>query len=294
MKRWAVRLFVFGAALVFCLPAFSQEQEKIELGEPEAVSLLGEELYALPAGPKEIAGMEESAAQMRQLVVLEPGNTDFLLLYGHSLADLWRFREAVAAYSEAIRYAPDYFLPYRHRGQRYIALRKFDLAEKDLTVAVKKMSNFFENLYYLGVSKYLKGDFSGAAKYLKRALEHALNDDNIVAGAYWLYHCLRHQGKHDEAARLLGTVREDLMLEEVPVYRDLLLFYKGKISEESLLAHAEYDTNKPIIYHGLGCLHLYGGDSAKAHQYFTVARGNRYWPALGYIAAEVELAGRAK
>ena len=91
------------------------------------------------------------------------------------------------------------------------------------------------------------------------------------------------------------TVRRSRVARNAVVIGLLVVgFWLLSLCDESLLAHAVHDTNKPVIYHGFGCLHLYGGDSAKAHQYFTSARENRFWPALGYIAAEVELAGRAK
>ena len=44
------------------------------------------------------------------------------------------------------------------------------------------------------------------------------------------------------------------------------------------------------VGYGLGNWHFYNGNRTKAEEYFRKITTGKYWPAFGFIAAEVELA----
>lgn len=291
MRQWVVLLLVL--TLIAVSGRLAPSQEGVQEEKPEAVSLLGEELYATPAEPEEVKRMWESAKRAREELRQNPDDIDVLLQFGQKIFDLWRFNEALKVYSDAVKIAPDNYLPYQRRGRCYLSLRKFGAAIKEFDAAKELMPSYFDNWYYLGLAFYFYGDLKAAETAFRRGIQHGEVDDYTVAGSFWLYHCFRRQGKENEAAGVLDHIREGMMLEQHLIEADILLFYKGEKSEEELVSRAEeWELYEPLVYYGLGRWSLYNGDAAKADDYFTKARDNNLWPHLGYIAAEVELAGR--
>merc|ERR1712216_596705 len=103
---------------------------------------------------------------------------------GRRLADLWRDREAIDSFSDSMRHAPTDAMLHRHRGHRYITLRNFSKAERDLlnaSILIQGQADGWEEalapnaynlplytrkfnvLYHLALSRYLQSDFQGAA-----------------------------------------------------------------------------------------------------------------------------------
>jgi hypothetical protein len=75
-------------------------------------------------------------------------------------------------------------------------------------------------------------------------------------------------------------------------YYNLLLFYKGIMSEEEIMKQAEKsDLELAAFGYGIGWWHLYNNRLKKAKGIFEkIVSCCKYWPAFGYIAAEVECA----
>lgn len=251
---------------------------------PEAVSLLGTKLYARTAAS-------------------EPKTIDAWLALGKAQADLWRYNDAIATYTEAIRVAPSNALLYRHRGHRYISTRQFARAVEDLERAAALDASSYDIWYHLGLAYYLQRDFARAARAYESCLkvvddpargDASRRDDSLVAVADWLSMTYRRAGRDADAARLLERITPDLKVTENRSYFDRLLLYKGLKKEAELLdAEAKDDLQIATIGYGIGNWHLYNGRRERAFEIFRQIVAGRHWPAFGFIAAEVELS-RAK
>jgi len=84
-----------------------------------------------------------------------------------------QFREAIATFTRGPAIAPNSALLYRWRGHRYLSRRDFNRAMADLTKGASIDSTIYGIWYHLGIVRYAKGDFSGAAAAFKRAQPRA-------------------------------------------------------------------------------------------------------------------------
>ena len=76
--------------------------------------------------------LEADLATARRALAADPDDPDNIIWVGRRLGYLWRMSEAIAVYSEGIELHPDCARLYRHRGHRYISVRRFDDAIVDL------------------------------------------------------------------------------------------------------------------------------------------------------------------
>lgn len=264
--------------------------------KPEITSLLGAKYYAQPDDKGEIAKAQEKLAP-------DPNNVELIIALGRAQANAWRYNDAIETYTRGVKIAPENAILYRHRGHRYISTRKFDKAVADLKRASELKRDDFDIWYHLGLAHYLKGEFAKAAAAYEscyavaeknRAAAEANKegrDDSLVAISDWLYMTYRRMNRSADASRILEKIAPQMLVKENKSYYDRLLFYKGLRKEEELV-NVEKATDLEIatVGYGVGNWHLYNGNRAKAEEYFRKIVSGKYWPAFGFIAAEVELA----
>ena len=89
--------------------------------------VLGRSFYALPESP-ERDKMEEALAEARAALSADPSDPSRIVWVGRRLGYLWEVHAAIEVYSGGIKKFPEYAPLYRHRGHRYITLRRFDEA----------------------------------------------------------------------------------------------------------------------------------------------------------------------
>ena len=191
--------------------------------------------------------------------------------------NLSRFTEAIEIYTRAIEIHGDEPRLYRHRGHRYITIRKPDLAIKDLQKAAQLVegqpdqvepdgqpndrnvptSTLQTNIYYhLGLAHYLKGDFPLARDAYRKCLQLSKNPDMVVATSAWLYMTLERMGPKDEARQALQPITSGLDVIENSAYYRLLLYYKGELQESALTGKG----GDAVIYaYGLANRELWSG-----------------------------------
>jgi tetratricopeptide (TPR) repeat protein len=236
---------------------------------------------------------------------------DRIIWYGRRLAYLWRYQDAIAIFTEGIKLHPTNAKLYRHRGHRYITLRQFDKAVEDLeraAVLIRGVADEIEpdgmpnnyniptsttnsNIWYhLGVAYYLKGDYARAAHAFRQCLTFSTNDDMLCATTDWLYMSLRRLGARTEAEKVLEPIHGGMRILENHAYHNRLMMYKGKREPESLLPETADDLALATQGYGVGNWYLVNGKKTKAKEIFERVVGGAFWPAFGYIAAEVELA----
>ncbi len=259
--------------------------------KPEFTSPLGVKFHANKDEKGEVAAAEQKLAA-------DPKNIELHIALGRAQAGIWRYQDAIATYSRAIRLAPQNAMLYRLRGHRYISVRQFDKALADMKQAAKlngaggKDPDLdFDIWYHLALAHYLKGDFAGAAAAYERCRDVAKTDDKLIAVSDWLYMTYRRMKKEAEAARVLERITPQMEVKENKSYFDRLLLYKG-LKKEADLVNLEKASDLDIatVGYGLGNWRLYNGDRARAEELFRRIVSGKYWPAFGFIAAETELA----
>jgi tetratricopeptide (TPR) repeat protein len=301
-------------AALLLTPALSGCDAPAPTPEPEAVSLLGEPLHRPQLTDETRERLEAQLAEARADLEANPGDADAIIWVGRRLAYPGRYQEAVEVFSEGIRLHPEDARMYRHRGHRYITLRRLDDAIRDLERAAEltlgepdeiepdgmpnpygiPTSTLQSNIWYhLALARYLKHDFEGALEAWRECMEVSTNNDMRVATADWLYMTLRRLGRDAEAVEVLEPFHADMEILENDAYHRRLLMYRGELTPEELLAVDDQDPVQVATYgYGVANWYLYNGEEERAFQLFRRILEGTNWAAFGYIAAEAELAHR--
>lgn len=299
-------------ALIACAGALPPRAASLPPA-PEAYSLLGDTLYAPTLPDTTRLKYERLLAQAQNEYDHDPKEITNIIWLGRRTAYLGRFRDAIAIYSRGIEEYPEEPRLYRHRGHRYITLRAFEMGAGDLEHAaalMKKRTDSVEpdglpnarNLptttlkfniwYHLGLARYLEGDFEEARSAYHECMKVSKTPDMRCATSHWLYMTLRRMGREKDARSLLKPIRRDLDVIENRSYLRLLLFYKGELPIDSLLAPGpggRTGIDDATIGYGVGNWHLYNGRAVVADSIFRRVVSAPEWPAFGHIAAEVDL-----
>lgn len=269
------------AALILALVPGARAQE------PQYVSPAGKKYYAQPDAKNVVT-------EAQKKVEADPKNVDSLIALGDAHASLWSHKMAIEVYNRAFELAPASALLHQQRGHRHLSIRQFDQAHADLERAVQLDAKLAGAWYYLGLLRYLDRDFDGAAAAYEKNVGLADKFESAIGGVDWLYMAYRRGKKDNEAGQLLERVTPDLKIEgNARLYFNRLLFYKGLRKETELFDAQLSDIEVTTLAYGVGNWHLYNGHEEKARMYFERAVATSAWAALGFIAAESELARMA-
>lgn len=296
--------FLLCASVLAVVPAAAQQ--------PEATSLLGTPLYRPELPAETHARLQADLAAAQADYDRAPEDADAIIWLGRRYGYLGHYQRAIEVFSEGIEKHPGDARMYRHRGHRYITIRRLDDAIRDLQRAADltrgqadevepdgapnryniPTSTLQSNIWYhLALAHYLKHDFERALPAWQQAVAVSSTDDMHVASADWLYMTLRRLGRAEEAAVVLEAISPDMRILENDAYHRRLLMYKGLVSPEELLG---VDTDDPVQLatygYGVGNWYLYNGDAPRARTIFERILQNTNWAAFGFIAAEAELA----
>ena len=304
---------IFALASFTCAskPVAPPDSEQFLPPDVEAISLLGKPLTSPPLAPDVQKKREEELAQAQRDFDANPDSADAIIWLGRRTAYLGRYREAIGIFSEGIRKHPDDARLYRHRGHRYITIRRFQDAVRDLEFAAllvrgkpdevepdgqpnarnipigSLQSNIF---YHLGLAYYLLGDFDHALRAYQRCLTLAKNPDRLVSTSHWLYMTLRRLGRVGEADKVLEPISISLDVIENVAYHKLLLMYGGEIAPEELVRQDPDTTDGATILYGIGNWYYYNGQPDRAKPLWQKILDGSQWSAFGYIAAEADMA----
>jgi tetratricopeptide (TPR) repeat protein len=268
----------------------------------------------VPVLPETVrAGLEAKLAEARASYDRAPRNADNIIWLGRRTAYLNRFDEAIAIYTNGIKLFPKDARFYRHRGHRYLSLRRFKEAIADFEKAAKLVkghpdetepdglpnarniptSTLNSNIYYhLGLAYYVTGDFPKALRAYRECVKFSTNPDMLAATTHWLYMTLRRLERQAEAEKILAPITESLNIIENRDYYRLLLMYQGKVKPEELLAEAEKSDSAlsfPSAGYGIGNWYWYNGQHLKAAAVWSKIVTGPQCTSFGYIAAEQEL-----
>jgi predicted alpha/beta superfamily hydrolase len=167
-------------------------------------------------------------------------------------------------------------------------VRELDRAEADLTRGLALDSTNYGILYHLGVLRYVRGDFAGAADAFARAQRRAPDPGELAGATDWRWMSLARAGRRAEADAMLRA-RPDSLPTTV-AYRQRLRLYRGEIAPDSVLTAADTsDVAVATLSYGVGNWYLVQGDRARARAWLERAVASGGWPAFGFIAAEADL-----
>ncbi|MCK7468643.1 MAG: tetratricopeptide repeat protein [Desulfosudis oleivorans] len=154
----------------------------------QAVSLGGRPLF--PAAPSSEIRRKYEAA--RKAAEADPGSADDLIWLGRWAAYAGDYREAIRVFTRGTEKFPSDARFFRHRGHRYISVREFGRAVRDLEKAVLliagkpdeiepdgapnprgiPVSTLNSNIYYhLGLAYFLGNDLEKALAVYRKGLE---------------------------------------------------------------------------------------------------------------------------
>lgn len=245
--------------------------------------------YRSPAGIEYRAQSDTGPVARAEVAsAADSANIDLLIQLGVAQSGFRQFREAIRTFSRGIAIAPQNAMLYRWRGHRYLSLRELDRAEVDFRRGLALDSSNYGIWYHLGVLRFVRGDFAGAATAFARAQPLAPDAGELAGATDWLWMSLARAGRRAEADAMLGT-RPD-SLPTTNAYRRRLRLYRGEIGPDSVLTVADTgDVAVATLSYGVGNWYLVRGDTARARRWFERAVASGGWPAFGFIAAEAEL-----
>lgn len=293
--------------IAFCVLAFGACRSE------EATSIDGRPLWAPPLDAATREKREAALAAARAAHESAPDDPDRLIWLGRRTAYLGRYREAIAIFGRGIELHPADARMYRHRGHRYITLRRFADAVRDLEHAARLVrgqpdevepdglpnsrnvptSTLQSNIWYhLGLAYYLQADFANAQRCYRECLAVSKNADMQCAASHWFWLTLSRLGADEEARRVLEPIRSDMDVIENHDYHELLLLYKGEGSPAELQRRRASDPTTvsfATVSYGIASWLESRGERERARELLRRIVAGRQWPAFGHIAAEAHL-----
>lgn len=277
----------------------------------ETISMFGDTLRAPSLSPEIRARFETRLAEARAAYERTPENADSIIWLGRRTAYLGRFREAIAIYDRGIALHPTDARLFRHRGHRFITLRRPDLAIRDLREAAALVKGVpdqiepdglpnaintplstlhFNIWYHLGLAHFLRGEYEDALRAYTECAKVSRNPDTRVATTHWTYLTLRRLGRHAEAARIVAEFTPEMDVVEDVAYHRLILMYRGLLPADSLVvANSAAPVSDAATGYGVGAWHVAEGRRDVGMKIWARVVGGSEWPSFGRIAAEYDM-----
>jgi len=224
-----ISLFCFILILLAC-----KEEKKtfettaeIKVRTPDAISLFGDSLFSATPSEK----LLERVKIHKENYLTDSTDADNLIWYGRFVAYKGDYKNALEIFSKGIEKYPEDARFYRHRGHRYITIRKYDLAIADYENAIHliegkpnvvepdgmpnarniPVSTLHGNIYYhLGLAHYLNWDLEKSLDAYKKCLATGTKPDSVVSATHWIYMILRILKREDEAKNYLESINSTL------------------------------------------------------------------------------------
>lgn len=248
--------------------------------------------YTSPAGVTYRSDKDTGAvARAERALAADPKNVDKVIALGIAQAGIRDMRGAIATFTKGIAIAPNNALLYRWRGHRYLSVRELDKAEADFKKGLSLDSTVYGIWFHLGIVRYVRGDFAGAADAFTRAQPRAPDPGELAGSTDWLWMSLSRAGRGAEAKAMLDRHPDSLKVADQEYgYVKRLRLYRGEVTPERLITKTDTaDTQAATLNYGLGNWYLLKGDKAKARAAFEKAIASGGWPAFGFIVSEAEL-----
>lgn len=270
-------IFTLSVPFAFSIATASAAAQSVQYRSPAGVSYRSQP----DTGP---------IARAKQALAADPQNVQKFIALGVAQSGARQFREAIETFTRGLAVAPNEPMLYRWRGHRYLSVREFDKAMADLTHGYKLDSTNYGILYHLGVLRFLKGDFNGAAATFAKAQPRAPDGGELAGSTDWLWMSLSRAGRTAEAKAMLARRPDTLPTTPGYAYVSRLKMYRGEIRPEQLFTPADTaDVQVATLSYGLGNWYMVHGDTTKAKAAFQRAVKSGGWPGFGFMVSEAEL-----
>ena len=222
--------------------------------------------YHSPAGVEYRSQRDTGAiARAESALVADPRNIERIIALGVAQSGARQFRGAIETFTRGLAIEPNNAMLLRWRGHRYLSVREFDRAEADLTRGSQLDSTIYGIWYHLGVLRFVRGDFSGAADAFSRAQPRAPDAGELTGATDWLWMSLMRAGRSAEAEAMLA--RHPDSLTSTNAYARRLKLYRGEIRPEEVFTPADTsDIQVATLSYGLGNWYLVRGDTTRAQR----------------------------
>lgn len=255
-----------------------------------AVPVSGQSVqYQSPAGVEYRSQLDTGAvARAERALAADPSNVDRIIQLGIAQSGVRQFREAIETFTRGLVIAPEHPVLYRWRGHRYLSVREFDRAMDDLLRGNRLDSTNYGIWYHLGIVRYARGDFNGAADAFQHAQPRAPDAGELAGATDWLWMSLSRAGRTAEALAMLDRRPDSLPVNNA--YAQRLRLYRGAIGPDEVITPADTtDVAIATLSYGVGNWYLVRGDTARARDWFGRSVRSGGWPGFGFIISEVEL-----
>jgi tetratricopeptide (TPR) repeat protein len=278
----------------------------------EATSLLGQPLVSHTPDPDARRSLEANLAAAVESLRANPHSADALIWVGRRLAYLGRYREAIDTFGVGVDLFPQDARFLRHRGHRWLTIRKPNEAVADFTRAseliagspdaiepdgapnarnIPLSTNHFNIWYHLGLAHYVNGNFEMALQAYDSCMNVSVNPDLKVATSYWRYLTLKRLGRTAASDSVLVIAKENPELIENTSYLKLLRLFAGLESIEIVQpsANATATIADATTAYGVSMWHFLNGRESEARAMWTRITASPSWASFGVLAAEAEL-----
>jgi tetratricopeptide (TPR) repeat protein len=246
--------------------------------------------YRSPAGVEYRAQPDTGPiARAERALAAEPRNVQRYVALGVAQAGARQFREAIETFTRGLAVAPDDPTLLRWRGHRYLSVRELDRAQADLERGLRLDSTMYGILYHLGIVRYARGDFAGAAALFAGAQPRAPDAGELAGSTDWLWMSLMRAGRAAEARAMLARRPDSLAV--INAYARRLQLYRGEIGPADVFTLADTtDVQVATLSYGIGNWYLVArADTARAREWFEQSVRSGGWPGFGFIVSEIEL-----
>jgi tetratricopeptide (TPR) repeat protein len=263
-------------------------------------ALVAASLSATPAAAQSVQYRSAAGIQYRSLpdtgpvaraekaLAADPRNVEKFIALGVAQSGARQYREAIQTFTEGLKLDGDNAMLFRWRGHRHLSVREFDKAMEDLLHGNRLDTANYGILYHLGVVRYARGDFTGAADAFARAQRRPPDAAELAGATDWLWMSLSRAGQKAEAMAILDRRPDSLPIANA--YAQRLKLYRGQIKPEAVFTPADTgDVQVATLSYGVGNWYLVRGDTARARQWFRRSVESGGWPAFGFIVSEIEL-----
>ncbi|MBC8087849.1 MAG: tetratricopeptide repeat protein [Phycisphaerae bacterium] len=248
--------------------------------------------YRSPAGVEYRSQADTgSVSRAEAALAVDTKNVQRYIALGVAQSGARQFREAIATFTRGLAIAPNEPMLYRWRGHRYLSVREFDKSMTDLTRGYGLDSTNYGILYHLGVLRFMRGEFSEAARLFAKAQPRAPDAGELAGSTDWLWMSLARAGRTAEATAMLSRRPDSLQTAPGYAYTQRLKLYRGETGPAALFTPADTaDVQIATLSYGLGNWHMVRGDTASARAAFERAIKSGGWPGFGFMVSEAELA----
>ncbi len=210
-----------------------------------------------------------------------PDTAEKYLKLGQALSRQLRYREAIEAYTEALKCDPDDLTALRLRAGRYLSTLQCGEAIRDFDRCLRLGGDRLDCLYRMGIAYYFAGDDAGAMKALESCVP-LCDDEMAIAIIYWHTLSAARAGRETE---LLQYYCKELVVGHHTAYEKAMRVWAGQETWKTMFAALQGETDDmeyDITLYGL----LKHPDCRETDALMErlLARDG-FWPCFAYLAA---------